>query len=429
MSVSAEKRTSTLALIGNPNTGKSTLFNALCGMRQRVGNYPGVTVEKKLGRCEIDGRPFQVIDLPGSYSLAPRSPDEMVAVEVLLGLRTDVDSIDAIICIVDASNLERNLYLVNQVLELNLPTVIALNMVDVADDKGLSLDIDVLRTRLGIPVVPLQANRKRGLIELREAINHVLRDSPAPRSSPFPAEFQAEIAELERVAESEHKKLPRYMVERLLLDTSGFLCDGGLSGITPKLRSAIQTSREKLAGLGFPVPAVEAMARYQWVSEVTSGVVKRSESRPRTLTDRVDRLLTHRFFGTALFLVVMLLMFESVFYLGEFASAGIEFLKTGLSDFVSSRMAEGALRSLVVDGVIEGVGGVVTFLPQIFVLFLFIAILEDCGYMARAAYLMDRIMCRAGLSGSRSYPCCRRLPVQFQESWRRGSLRTRATDY
>lgn len=404
MSVSAEKRASTLALIGNPNTGKSTLFNALCGMRQRVGNYPGVTVEKKLGRCEIDGRSFQIIDLPGSYSLAPRSPDEMVAVEVLLGLRTDIDSIDAIICIVDASNLERNLYLVNQVLELNLPTVIALNMVDVAEGKGLTIDSEVLQTRLGIPVVPLQANRKRGLLPLQEAILEVLRKPPSSRTSPFPTEFQAEIAELERVAESEHKKLPRYMIERLLLDTSGFLCEGGLSGITPKLQSAIQTSREKLATSGFPVPAVEAVARYQWVNEVTTGVVKRSESRPRTFTDRVDRLLTHRVFGTAFFLGVMLVMFESVFRLGEYASAGIDFLKTGLSDFVSSRLAEGALRSLVVDGVIEGVGGVITFLPQIFVLFLFIAILEDCGYMARAAYLMDRIMCRAGLSGKSFIP-------------------------
>jgi ferrous iron transport protein B len=404
MSVSVEKRAATVALIGNPNTGKSTLFNALCGMRQRVGNYPGVTVEKKLGRCEIHGRPFQIIDLPGSYSLAPRSPDEMVAVEVLLGLRDDVAPIDAVVCIVDASNLERNLYLVNQVLELNLPVVIALNMVDIAADKGLEIDVAALRTRLGIPVIEVQANRKRGLADLRQAISTVVNDVPKPRPSPFPAEFQLKVAELEEIAAAENHSLPRYLVERLLLDTSGFLSEGGLSGITPRLRSAVHESREHLASAGCPVPAVEAMARYQWVGEITTGVVRRAESRPMSFTDRLDRLLTHRVWGTVVFLAVMLLMFESVFYFGEYASAGIAFLKSGLSDFVSQRMAEGALRSLVVDGVIEGVGGVVTFLPQIFVLFLFIAILEDCGYMARAAYLMDKVMSRVGLSGKSFIP-------------------------
>src|SRR5687768_2994549 len=161
--MSVATRPITVALIGNPNTGKSTLFNALSGLRQRVGNYPGVTVEKKFGQSEFHGRQFTVVDLPGTYSLAPRSPDEMVAVDVLLGRRGDTEAIDVVLCIVDASNLERNLYLVSQVLELVLPTVVAVNMIDVAEEKGQTLDIERLRKQFPVPIVPVQANRRRGL--------------------------------------------------------------------------------------------------------------------------------------------------------------------------------------------------------------------------------------------------------------------------
>src|SRR6476619_887284 len=167
MSAASPSKTLTVALIGNPNTGKSTLFNALAGVRQRVGNYPGVTVEKKLGKVEFHGRAFTIVDLPGTYSLAPRSPDEMVAVDVLLGRMADVPPIDVVLCIVDARNLERNLYLVSQVLELGLPTVVALNMVDVAKEKGLTLNLERLAEQLPVKFVPVQANRRLGVDELR----------------------------------------------------------------------------------------------------------------------------------------------------------------------------------------------------------------------------------------------------------------------
>src|SRR5579862_9250230 len=160
----------TVALIGNPNTGKSTLFTALAGVRQRVGNYPGVTVEKKIGRLELDGRAFSLVDLPGTYSLAPHSPDEMVTVDVLLGRQADLGAVDVVLCIVDASNLERNLYLVSQVLELGLPTVLALNMTDIAAERGLAIDVPKLSQQLGVPVVPLQANKRRGIEELKAAL-------------------------------------------------------------------------------------------------------------------------------------------------------------------------------------------------------------------------------------------------------------------
>src|SRR4029077_17767213 len=170
MSVASGLKTLTVALIGNPNTGKSTLFSALAGVRQRVGNYPGVTVEKKLGTTEFHGQAFTIVDLPGTYSLSPRSPDEMVAVDVLLGRQSDAPPIDVVLCIVDASNLERNFYLVSQVLELGLPTVIAVNMIDVAKDKGLALDLELLAKRLPVKCVPVQANKSVGIAQLKQAI-------------------------------------------------------------------------------------------------------------------------------------------------------------------------------------------------------------------------------------------------------------------
>src|SRR6185436_4462014 len=196
MSTTTPTKTIRVAVVGNPNTGKSTLFSALAGVRQRVGNYPGVTVEKKLGTAEFHGQAFTIVDLPGTYSLSPRSPDEMVAVDVLLGRQSDVPAIDVVLCIVDASNLERNFYLVSQVLELGLPTVVALNMVDVAKDKGLALDLEKLAARLPVKFVPVQANRGLGIAELKQvlavAADATLREQRRV-ASPFPSAFAAEV--------------------------------------------------------------------------------------------------------------------------------------------------------------------------------------------------------------------------------------------
>ena len=405
MSVASTPKTLTVALIGNPNTGKSTLFSALAGVRQRVGNYPGVTVEKKLGVAEFHGQAFTIGDLPGTYSLSPRSPDEMIAVDVLLARQADSPPIDVVLCIVDASNLERNFYLLSQVLELGLPTVVALNMVDVARDKGLSLDLERLAEQLPVRFVPVQANRGVGLAQLKEALVEAAA-LPAPASpSPFPPAFVAEVDSLAASLNTDRTgALPRYLVERLLLDTSGYLLSRVIGTSQATMMSSLHAARGRLAAGGLPVPAVESLSRYAWATRVLDGVVQRPAVRRHTLSDRIDRWLTHRFWGALVFVALMLLMFQAVFFVAEPASAAIDWLSSLLGELVMQALPEGMLRSLLITGVIGGVGGVLVFLPQIFTLFFFIAVLEDCGYMARAAYLMDKLMSRIGLSGKSFIP-------------------------
>jgi ferrous iron transport protein B len=405
MQVAAVDSLCTVALIGNPNTGKSTLFNALAGVRQRVGNYPGVTVEKKIGHVQIGTQRLTLVDLPGTYSLAPRSPDEMVAVDVLLGRRADVPAPDAVLCIVDASNLERNLYLVSQVLSLGLPTVVALNMIDIARERKVQIDVQALRQRLGVAVVEVQANQRRGIADLKTALA-VAADHPPPQSlTPFPAAFQREVEAIAALAtRTSGTPLPHFLVERLLLDTGGYLEQKIECGANGRLTEALRQSRDRLASEGYPVPGVEAMARYQWVAGVLAGVVKRPAERPSTWTDTIDHVLTHRWWGTLLFAALMAAMFSSIFVAAGTPMEWIDAAFGALAGGIEAAMPAGALRSLLVDGILGGVGSVVVFLPQILILFLFIAILEDCGYMARAAYLMDKLMARVGLSGKSFIP-------------------------
>ncbi len=421
-----QRSTLTIALIGNPNTGKSTLFTALAGVRQRVGNYPGVTVEKKLGTLDLDGTRCQLVDLPGTYSLAPRSPDEMVAVDVLLGRQTDVGRIDAVLSILDASNLERNLYLLSQVLELGLPTVVALNMVDFARSQGMTIDARRLQAQLGIPVVEVQANRRLGIDDIKQALAAAV-GAPAgvaQRESPFPPEFQREVAALqtaladgatrrsshgENGADDGNTALPRYLVERLLLDTTGYLqralaTNHVRSGHQDVTAETVQAARQRLASAGIGVPAIEAQSRYGWVARVATGVVTHPPHRKVTLGDKLDRVLTNKFWGTLVFALAMLVIFTSVFIVADPLMGMIDEGIGAVGAAAENLFPPGPLQSLVVDGVIGGVGGVVIFLPQILILFFFLAVLEDCGYMARAAYLMDRLMVRVGLSGKSFIP-------------------------
>lgn len=394
-------RTPTIALVGNPNTGKTTLFNALAGMNQRVGNYPGVTVETKKGRLRHGDVVLDIIDLPGTYSLAPRSPDEMLAVDVILGHNPREPRPDLVVTIVDASNLERNLYLMTQVLELGVPVIVALNMVDVAEGQGIKIDIAKLSQQLGVPIVPIQANKSKGLDALKSAIVKVL-DNPATASGPgFPQAFEDEVEKLKTFAGFQE---PTYLIRRLLLDVGGYaerlLTDKYGAGLADELKSA----RQRLINAGFTIAGIEARVRYGWIRKAIADCIARPATRRVTWTDRFDAVLTHRIWGTLVFLLVMFLIFEAIFVA---AIPFMDWIKAGVTwfgDLVGGLFDPGPLRSLLVEGIIKGVGAVVVFLPQIVFLFAIIAVLEDCGYMARAAFLMDRLMSRAGLNGKSFIP-------------------------
>jgi ferrous iron transport protein B len=390
-----------VALVGNPNTGKTTLFNALAGMNQRVGNYPGVTVETKKGKFTHHGKLIELVDLPGTYSLAPRSPDEMVAVDLILGHDTAEPRPDVIVTIVDASNLERNLYLTTQLLELGVPVVVALNMTDVAAAQGLRIDAEQLSRRLKLPVVPMQANRRHGIDDLRRVITEMLDSPRPPEGPPFPPAFDEEVVRLStRLGEQE----PVYLVRRLLLDAGGYTEKLLTERYGAPLLDDVHAARQRLGQSGCGVPGVEARTRYAWIRAAIAGCIERPATRPVTWTDRLDRVLTHRVWGTLVFLAVMFLVFQSIYFGARPLMDAIGWAKDQLKDGVTALMPAAMFRSLLADGVIEGVGSVLTFLPQIMILFAFLAVLEDCGYMARAAFLMDRLMARAGLNGKSFIP-------------------------
>jgi ferrous iron transport protein B len=391
----------TAALVGNPNTGKTTLFNALSGLRQRVGNYPGVTVETKKGHATCAGRAFDLIDLPGTYSLAPRSPDEMVAVDVVLGQQAGEARPDIVVAIADASNLERNLYLTTQVLELGVPVVLALNMLDVARAQGVAVDAERLSRQLGVPVVPIQANKGIGLDRLREVVAATTGAAPPAKTPPFPEAFETEVRVLHRAVGED---VPLFLVRRLLLDVGGYTEQRLAARRGPGVQEEVRQARARLAAAGCAVPAVEARSRYAWIREVTAGCVTRPAQRPVTGTDRLDRVLTHKVWGTVAFLVVMALVFQAIFTWARPLMKVIGDGKDWLAGWLRDALPPGPFTSLLTDGVVEGVGSVIVFLPQILILFGFIALLEDCGYMARAAFLMDRVMARAGLSGKSFIP-------------------------
>ncbi len=434
MAAVTDKTIVTVALVGNPNTGKSTLFSALAGLHQHVGNYPGVTVEKKTGSMDFAQKRYELIDLPGLYSLAPRSSDEMVAVDLLLGRREDSPPIDAIICIVDAANLARNLYLVSQVLELGKPTLLAVNMLDVAKARSVALDLPRLQRQLGVPVIGMQAHRRIGVADLKIALAQAMAAPPRPCETVFPLVFEDETSRLQEkcdsipAADESRAQMPAFLARRLLLDANGYLertlsvvLDIDLAAYLQAARrnrrrrrrrahgetdltAYLQAARQRLAAAECNVPAVEISARYDWIHRVIDGVIAEPSRYHHTYSDRIDRVLTHRVIGMLIFALAMLVIFQTVFVWARPAMEIIQKATNSLGTWVELLVADGPLRSLLLNGILSGVGAVLAFLPQILVLFLFIGILEDCGYMARAAFLMDRPMARIGLSGRSFIP-------------------------
>lgn len=392
-----------VALLGNPNTGKSTIFNALSGTHQKTGNYPGVTIEKRTGRFFVDQQQFRVIDLPGTYSLAPRTPDEMLSVNVLLGNPPEQQNPDVIVCVVDASNLERNLFLTSQILELHRPTVVALNMTDVASKKGIQIDIDQLSEVLGVKVVPIQAKRRQGLDELKREITNAVNQSPQHRHDPFIDEIKQRIARLEKACPTA-SKLQRFAITRMLFDTDGYMIAQMRDQLDPQLLEVLVAEQEQMKSDGTFAES-ESNARYLWIQSHLRGIVTTDSSSLQSRADRWDRWLTHPIIGLVIAAAVMILVFQLVFWAAEPASAAIDW-GTGLATtwvdnlFIwTTGSADGAFHSLLVQGLIAGVGGVLVFLPQIMLLFFILALLEDSGYLARLAFLADRFLSKIGLSG------------------------------
>lgn len=399
-SVAADEPCVVVAL-GNPNTGKSTLFNALTGLRQSVGNYPGVTVERHVGTLSLDFGEVQLVDLPGTYSLAAQSPDEMVAVDVLLGRVPELGRPHAVLVVADASNLRRNLYLASQVIEMGLPVVIALNMVDHARSKGITIDPAELGARLESRVVPVVASRAEGIDRLRAALAEALVARDGSSIVVFP-EVREAACGLAAECLARGIDVNAHEVERALVDEGGYAEQRLLREGHGALEARLKEIREVLAG-GQALAALEARRRYQWIGAVIAAVETRVPTHA-VWSDRADRVLSHPLMGSLLFVLSMAVVFQSVFAWAAPLMDWLDAVTKAVGGLVASWLPDGALASLAVNGIIAGVGSVVVFLPQILILSAFIIVLEDTGYMARAAFLMDRLMRWCGLSGQSFIP-------------------------
>jgi ferrous iron transport protein B len=340
-SETASLETYRLVLAGNPNSGKTTLFNALTGLHAQTANYPGTTVEQRLGRFSISDETVELIDLPGFYDLQAISEEEQLAVEVIAGRSPNLGKPDAAIVVADAMNLSRSLFLVSQIIEMKLPIIVALNMMDIAKAAGIRVDAQKLACELGCPVIPLVARTRRGLNELRHAIEY-LKSSPEPASA----------------------------------KCSACAACGGCRFKT----------------------------RYSWTDKIVEHCVERSSRVPDPWTERLDAVLTHPVIGVIVFLGVMLGLFFLIFRIAQIPMDLIDALFSSLGSWIEQHMPAGDLRSLLVKGGVGGLGGMLVFLPQICILFFFLSLLEDTGYLSRAAFVMDRLMRRVGLPGKAYVP-------------------------
>lgn len=394
-----------IALIGNPNTGKTCVFNLLTGARRRVSNYPGVTVERASGRASWAGRSFEIVDLPGTYSLSAQSPDERVAVDALFGALAGEDPMDLAVVVVDADNLERNLFLLSQVLELHLPVVVALTMVDLAERHGRPVDAECLANRLGVPVVALNARSGAGRGPLLDAIARTVGTAPAPAPLAWPTDFDAEARALAAsmcldVAEARHLGTAR----RLLLDDETIAAAHLRRTCGERAVQTLQACRRALTDARLVPAEIESELRYPWCTRVAADTCRCSQVARTRRSERLDNVLTHRVLGTLIFVLIMGAVFVSVFAWAAPLMDAVDGVFGALAEWSRARLGEGVLGSFVADGVITGVGGVLIFLPQILILIALVTVLEDCGYLARAAFLMDRVMRAFGLGGRSFVP-------------------------
>jgi ferrous iron transport protein B len=400
-----------LAIAGNPNCGKTVLFNALTGARQHVGNWPGVTVEKKEGSFNFENRPITVVDLPGTYSLGAYSEDEAVARDYIV-----FDKPGVVLNVVDATNIERNLYLSCQLLEMDANVVIALNMYDEAVSKKIDIDIKHLSAMLGVPVMPTVATKGQGIDEM---LGQVLKSSDDDSWKPLYINYGKDIEEAVGLLQAEIKKdtelskinNSRWLAMKLLDGDVTMRKHMEKSSCYEKLSRIRNDSVKKIEAIwNDDIESIFAEKRYGYINGIIKETVKRhiSAEEKQSITDKIDRIVTNRYLGIPIFLIVMWAIFQFTFTLGNPLVDGIEALFSLLGDGVKALMgflhAPVLLNSLFVDGIIGGVGSVIVFMPNIFLLFFAISLLEDSGYMSRAAYITDRFMHTLGLHGKSFIP-------------------------
>ena len=408
MNTIVKKNPLTIALVGNPNTGKSTLFNALTGLKQKVGNYPGVTVERKTGSVEIEGLRHTVIDLPGTYSLNHKKIDERIAYQSLIGEYEYEERPDLAVVVLDATNLDRNMYLATQVMDLGIPMIVLLNMSDLAEERNINIDAGQIQERLGVPVLPIVAKNKEGITKVRQAIADHDLEAPKPLSWQPQEPLDEAITLITEQWLQPHTDLPphSYPIEALKLISNNQLSDGFHNHPRKEIaQNIVAQAQSQIEEAGQNPTAAEVMGRYDFIEKCTkneNGEASRDE--PNTLSDKIDAVVTHKLLGPVILVAILLLMFQAIFSWAEPFMNLIDLFFVQAGNTVAETLPAGILNDLLVEGVIAGLGGVVIFLPQIMFLFFFISILEGTGYMARAAFVMDGFMTRIGLHGRSVVP-------------------------
>jgi len=385
-----------IALVGNPNSGKSSLFNALTGMHQKVGNFPGVTVDKKTGQLELAGQSTTLIDLPGTYSFYPKREDEWVAYKVLMGVDEEVKT-DLILLIADASNLKRNLLFCSQIIDLKIPVVLALTMNDLAAKKGIKIDLEGLQEDLGIPVVAVDARKNKGLSELKTALTNIIQTTRSKNQESF-----IDNKKLAPAAIDDFKKLypthSDYAALHYLMHHEAFPLDKEMQEQIEQIEIENNFNPTK-------TQAQEILERYSHISEIMkTRVTTPDPTAKKKRSEKLDNIFLHRIGGYAILLSVLFVLFQSVFWMAKFPMDGIEWIFTNLTTYLNSVLPDVWWEDLLVNGLVAGIGGIVVFVPQIMILFGLITLLEDTGYMARISFLSDKLMRKVGLNGKSVMP-------------------------
>ncbi|WP_082120690.1 ferrous iron transport protein B [Pedobacter sp. BMA] len=384
-----------VALVGNPNTGKSTLFNRLTGLNQKIGNFPGITVDKKTGYMKlVNGKDAEIIDLPGTYSLYPKSSDESIVFQVLADEQNSSHP-DLIVLVVDASNLKRNMLLYSQVADLGIPMILALNMIDLAEKQGIEVDLDKLAGKLGVQVVSISARNNIGMDKLKQAISNANKIATQFQDVDVSSLAPAAINAIKSKLNSDND----YYALQVLHQHEY------LTFFTEQEQQEIEEIEQSHQFESSKIQAAETIARYKHLSSVLSGVVSDSGTAKKfVFSDKLDGILTHKIWGFAIFLLILFVIFNAIFAWSSYPMDLIESSFGYITDLGHEYLPAGMLTDLALDGVIAGLGGIFVFIPQIAILFAFISILEDTGYMARVTFMMDKIMSKVGLSGKSVVP-------------------------